>query len=343
MENKYLKWLSSESNSVYWHDSAIRSEQLDAFDNGAVGMTTNPFLINATLRNDTEFWKDKLQEIPKGLTGDEKVLLLIKCVTGYYADQLMPIFNKKNKGMGYVCAQTNPSKTGDFQYMVEQAEIYSQWAPNIVVKLPGTRAGIEACEVCAAKGISVAITVSFSVSQVLAAGEAFQRGADMAKEKGIEPGLGIAVLMVGRLDDYLRDVAHDTKSIVTEYDINHAGTACIKRAYDIFQERGYEAYIMPAGCRNADHIVDLAGANMIMSISPKITEMIIDEKPDTIKKIDNQVSADSIKRLLSMPEFRKAYEPKGLSIDELISFGATNRTTTQFIECGWKPLSEFQY
>jgi len=149
--------------------------------------------------------------------------------------------------------------------------------------------------------------------------------------------------MVGRLDDYLRDVAHDTKSIVTEYDINHAGTACIKRAYDIFQERDYEAYIMPAGCRNAEHIVDLAGANMIMSISPKITEMIIDEKPDTIKKIDNPVSADSIKRLLSMPEFRKAYEPKGLSIDELISFGATNRTTTQFIECGWKPLSEFEY
>jgi len=343
MINKYLKWLSSESNSIYWHDSAIRSEQVDAFSNGAVGMTTNPFLINATLRNDPEFWKERLQEIPKGLSKDEKVLALVKCVTGFYSDQLMPIYNKNIHGKGYVCAQTNPNKTGDFQYMVDQAEIYSKWAPNIVVKLPGTRAGLKACEVCAAKGINVAITVSFSVPQVLAAGKAFQKGADEAKEKGIKPGLGIAVLMVGRLDDYLRDVAHDTQSIVTEYDINHAGTACIKRAYDIFQERGYEAFLMPAGCRTADHIIDLAGAKMIMSISPKIAKMINDKKPDTVERIDKQVATDSVERLLTMAEFRKAYEPNGLLLDELITFGATNRTTTQFIESGWNPLTEFNY
>ena len=71
MENRFLKWLSSETQSVYWHDSAIRAEQLEGFSNGAVGMTTNPFLVNQTLAKDTSFWADALAKLPKGLKGDE--------------------------------------------------------------------------------------------------------------------------------------------------------------------------------------------------------------------------------------------------------------------------------
>ena len=52
MENRFLKWLSSETQSVYWHDSAIRAEQLEGFSNGAVGMTTNPFLVKEALALD---------------------------------------------------------------------------------------------------------------------------------------------------------------------------------------------------------------------------------------------------------------------------------------------------
>ena len=73
MENRFLKCLSSETQSVYWHDSAIRAEQLEGFSNGAVGMTTNPFLVNQTLAKDTSFWADALAKLPKGLKGDEKV------------------------------------------------------------------------------------------------------------------------------------------------------------------------------------------------------------------------------------------------------------------------------
>ena len=59
-ENKYLKWLSSETKSIFWHDSARREEQLESFENGAMGMTTNPFLINATLNADRAFWADRV-------------------------------------------------------------------------------------------------------------------------------------------------------------------------------------------------------------------------------------------------------------------------------------------
>ena len=340
-EHKYLKWLSGQTPTVYWHDSAIRAEQQEAFANGATGMTTNPFLIHSTLSSDREFWADQLAKVSKDLKGDEKVYELVKLVTGFYAKEAYPIFEKGNPGEGYVCAQTNPNKTGDAEYMIEQAKILSSWAPNIVVKIPATNAGITAYEECAAMGMNVAATVSFTVPQVLAVGEAAKKGKERAVKAGIKPGLSIAVLMCGRLDDYLRDVAHDNQADVKESDIVQAGLACLKKAYGIFNERGYDTYLMPAGCRGANQIVELAGAKMIFSIAPKIVKLIDPDTPCE-ERIDVPIEKDVLDRLMTMKEFRKAYEEDGMTREEFITFGSTNRTTDQFINDGWNPLVNFK-
>lgn len=206
-----------------------------------------------------------------------------------------------------------------------------------VVKIPATRAGIEAIEELAATGMNAAATVSFTVPQVLAVGEAIQRGHEKARASGIEPGLGIAVLMVGRLDDYLRDVMYDTRAEASEKDIVWAGVAAIKRVYEIFNERQYDAILMPAGCRGAHHITDLAGARMIMSIAPAISEML-EGVTEFEERIDRPVEPEIIDRLMKMPEFRKAYEPDGMKPDEFITFGSCNRTLDQFVNDGWNVL-----
>ena len=337
-DNPYLKWLGSETASIYWHDSAIIAEQEGAFSNGATGMTTNPFLINGTLSADRASWKPQLAIVDRNLSGDDKVLALMKAVTGYFAQKVEPIFRLGTAGKGYVCAQTNPNSTGDTEYMVAQAKILASWAPNIVIKLPATAAGIRAYEECVALGFNVAATLSFTVPQVLAVAEARKRGRARALAQGVKPGLAIAVLMVGRLDDYLRDVAKDSRSSVRESDIIQAGTACIKRAYAIFQEKGFDGFLMPAGCRGGYHIKALAGARMIMSIAPKIADALADEKGPFVEGIADPVPKDAIERLMTLPEFRKAYEPDGMRLEEFITFGSTNRTTSQFIESGWNPL-----
>ena len=341
-ENRYLKWLSSETDSIYWHDSAIFAEQQEALENGAVGMTTNPFLIQSTLNSDRGFWEARLEGISKELKGTEKAEALMKCATGFYAENLRPIFDKGEIGKGFVCAQTNPLKTGDRDLMIEQARRYTAWAPNIVIKLPATNAGIQAYEACVAEGMNVAATVSFTVPQVLAVGEAAARGKEKARAKGIKPGLTIAVLMVGRLDDYLRDVAQDSEAAVSESDITQAGLACIKRAYSIFNERGYDTFLMPAGCRGANHITELAGAKMIMSIAPKIAKLLKDVDCFE-KRIDIPIADDVIRRLMTMPEFCRAYEVDGMKPTEFIAYGASNRTTDQFINDGWNPLVNFKF
>ena len=52
--------------------------------------------------------------------------------------------------------------------------------------------------------------------------------------------------MIGRIDDYLRDVAQDNKAKVTEADIRQAGLAMAKRTYAIYKERDYKAVLLVA-------------------------------------------------------------------------------------------------
>ena len=337
--NNYLKWLTDETDTVYWNDGAVPGELEAAAENGAIGATTNPFLIYNALRDHPDDFAAALKGIDSGLSGDERAEALIRRVTSEIAGLLSGYTGMP--GGGYCCAQVNPNRPGDEKTMLEQARRYAAVRDSIVVKLPATAAGLKVFEECAAFGFNVAATVSFTAAQVLAAGAAFERGSAKAAANGIRPGLGIAVLMVGRLDDYLRDVAHDSGSAATEEDIRLSGLAAIKRAYGIFNERGYGCKLMPAACRGPYHVTELAGADMIMSITPKIAETLTDAQGPFEERIGVPVPADVVKRLSTMPEFIKAYEPEGLGVEEFISYGATNRTLTQFCVAGWDMLVNY--
>jgi len=333
--NNYLRWLTGNTDSVYWNDSASLHELDAAIANGAVGATTNPFLINNAVRNCPEDWAIP-ENLDKELNGDDKAEALTRLVTSAIAGILNKFSGKP--GGGFCCAQVNPNKPGDEKVMLEQACRYAAIADGIVVKVPATYTGLKVYEECASRGFNVAATVSFTVPQVLAAGAAFERGRKKAEANGIEPGIGVAVLMTGRLDDYLRDVARDSGSAATEEDIRQSGLAAIKRAYGIFEERGYKCKLMPAAGRGPYHVTELAGADMIMSIAPKIAETLEDLCEPFESRINKPIPADVIKRLSDMPEFIKAYEPDGMSAEEFITYGATNRTLAQFCLTGWDKL-----
>ncbi len=339
--NAYLQWLANETPSTWWNDSAILAEQEHAYAHGATGMTTNPVLVNGAIYGDKEMWKERLSGMDKSIAGDAKALEIMKAVTGYYAEKTLPIFEKGVVGEGYVCAQVNPNFHADTEYMVEQAKVLAAWSKNIVVKLPATAAGIRAFENCVAFGLNVAASVSFTVPQVLAVAEARERGKKTAAKNDVTPGLSIAVIMVGRLDDYVRDVAKDNQVSIQENDIIQAGTACIKRAYGIFQKKGFDTFLMPAGCRGAYHVTSLAGAKMIMSVGPSIQKALGLEQQPYTQNIDQEVPKDVIERLMKLDEFRRAYEPDGMRPEEFVTFGATNRTLTQFIESGWKSIVSY--
>jgi transaldolase len=254
----------------------------------------------------------------------------------------MPTFEASTGQSGFVCAQVNPARAGDRECMYPMAKRFHAWAPNIAVKLPATAAGLDVLEECIAEGITTTATVSFTVPQAVAIAERHRAGLARAKANGIEPGKCFAVIMIGRLDDYLREVAHDTRAQVSEADIRQAGLAVAKRAYSLYTQRGYDALLLVAALRGTYHLTELAGAALLMSIHPTYQEPFVTQDFPREARIDHPVPADVIERLQQIPDFVRAYEPDGMQPSDFVSFGTTQRTLSQFVEVGWKELESYR-
>ena len=72
-----------------------------------------------------------------------------------------------------------------------------------------------------------------------------------------------------------------------------------------------------------------------MSIAPNVQKLLLEPGVPRELRIEKPVAPDVIKRLLTIPDFVKAYEPDGMKPDDFISYGLTQRTLAQFIEAGW--------
>lgn len=342
-QTKFLSWAIGNTKTVWWHDSAEPTELKRGIERGAIGATTNPFLSHLALSKNRNAWAKQITHaLSKDLEPDLRAEALMGIVIRHAASQLKPEYDNSNRRMGYVCAQVNPARAGNREYMLSMARRFSSWAPNIAVKLPATAAGLDVLEDCTAEGITATLTISYTVPQVIAIAERHRRGIQRAKEKGAEPGRCFAVVMIGRLDDYLRDVAHDCRADISESDIRQAGLAVSKRAYSIYKERGYEAVLIIAALRGAYHMTELVGAELIMSIAPPYQEILLSGDIPCEERIQAPISTDVIESLSQLREFVRAYEPEGMTPQEFITYGVTQKTLAQFYEAGWKQLENFQ-
>lgn len=334
----YLDWLGRDTPTRWWHDSADPAELDVALDRGACGVTTNPVLVAAAMAVAPSSSADAASGIALDrLAPDARAERRVEMAVTRAARRLLPAFERSGGRHGYVCAQVNPARAGDRHDMLAMARRFQAWAPNIAVKLPATAAGLDVLEACVGEGISVTATVSFTVAQALAIAERHRCGSLRARQNGVAPGRCFAVLMVGRLDDYLRDVGQDGGPALEETDIRRAGLAVAKRTYALYRERGYAASLLVAALRGSYHLTELAGAEMVISIHP--TYQALFASPDLARqeRIDVPVPATTLDRLRRLPEFVRAYEPDGLTAPEFITYGLTQRTLAQFTE-SWKAL-----
>jgi transaldolase len=339
----YLDWVLENTPTKWWHDSAEAGELQLGLARGAIGVTTNPFLANLALVKDRDLWAPAIDAVlAQKLPPEQKAEALMQIPVMRTTEKLMPEFTATQGQSGFVCAQVNPLRAGDRDCMLAMAKRFHRWAPNIAVKLPATSAGLDVAEDCVAEGITVTLTVSFTVPQALAIAERHRAGIARAKAKGVAPGKCFAVIMIGRLDDFLREVAHDNQAAVSESDIRQAGLAATKRAYSLYRERGYEAVLLVAALRGDYHLTELAGADLLMSIAPAFQEAFVTKDLPREERIGCPVPADAIERLCQMREFVRSYEPDGMTPEEFMAFGATQRTLSQFCEVGWKLMESYR-
>lgn len=338
----YLQWLTQETPTKFWHDSAIPSEIDQAIKNGARGVTTNPVLTYKTLQAVPEFWQPQVDQIPQDLKPEERAEALLKMVACYAAGKLHDIFVETNGTDGYALGQLNPSICMDTELMLAQGLRYASWADNISVKTPTIMSALPLVEELASRGIAVCTTLNFSVSQAMAVGEAYMKGRNKAIAAGISPKPIFVVQQGGRLDEYLLECVKDNRINIDPALTQNAGNAVCKKVYRLFRERNIPARIMPAGLRGVHHLTSMAGADMTFSLQARVQQMVIDADPERICHIDDEIPNSIIQELYKIPEFVKAYEEGALKPEEFITFGVTQKTMSQFLWTGWAPLETYQ-
>jgi transaldolase len=337
----YMQWLAEKTPGAWWIDSSDPDDVKHALAIGAEGITTNPLLCARALYAKPDYWREVLGSLPSG-SADQRAREIIRRMTVHAASWVKSIYDATGGAQGYVCCQVNPQLYSEADAQVEEARSIAKYAPNVSVKLPMSKAGIIALEQCIAEGISVTGTVSFSLSQVLAIGEACERGSGKARAKGINPGHCNAVIMVGRLEDYLMFAARDMGRPELCADIPHAGVLVVKKAAELFGERNYSAVLLPAGMRGIHQIQNLAGIKGILSVSPNLANDL--EKQDIlrIEKLNEPADENLVRRLGVMADFRNVYLPGGLEATEYIALGSFQQTITQFYESGWLRIGAFE-
>jgi transaldolase len=337
----YLEWLAQDTPTKWWHDSAIPAEIDAAIANGALGVTTNPVLTYRALVADPEHWTPQVERIPAEVAGVERAEALLAIVAREAAAKFEDVHERTEGRHGYALGQLDPSICSDSERMLAQALRYVSWAPNIAVKLPTVRAALPVIEELAARGVAVCTTLNFSVSQALAAGEAYERGAARARAAGIPVRPCFVVQQGGRLDEYLGDIAQDSGIDIGRDELAQAGNAVCKRAYRLFQDRGISARIMPAGLRGVHHLSAMAGGEVVFSLQARVQRAAIEADLPRVEHIDEEVPATVVARLRRIPEFVRAYDEDGMAPEEFLTFGVNQRTLSQFFWTGWAPLETY--
>jgi transaldolase len=203
------------------------------------------------------------------------------------------------------------------------------------VKFPNTLPGLVAMEEATALGININATVSFSVPQAIAAAEAVERGLERFAADGgdVDSMTPVITLMIGRMDDWVKVLVERDSISLRDGAADWAGIAVFKRAYALFQERGYRARLLAAAYRNLGHWTELVGGDVTLTMPFAWQERCdasgIEPTPRIDVPVDPEIVADLLEKV---PDFRRAYEPTGMTVDEFEAFGPSARTLRAFIK-----------
>ncbi|MGX1585824.1 transaldolase [Microbacterium sp. NPDC055502] len=207
-----------------------------------VGVTTNPTIFaNAiTDKNDTSYDAQVTELAASGASAEEAVFAATTQDVGAALDIFRPVWEQSGHVDGRVSIEVSPDLAHDTDGTVAQAK--ELWAkidrPNLLVKIPATKAGLPAITEAIAHGISVNVTLIFSLERYAEVIDAYLTGLERAKDAGVDLSTvhSVASFFVSRVDTETDKRLTAIGTDAAEALKSKAGLANARLAYELFEQ-----------------------------------------------------------------------------------------------------------
>lgn len=329
------------SNTQALHDAGV-SLWLDDLSRGRIesgnlqqlietrnisGVTTNPSIFAAALSQGTGYQEQIKQIASSDATLDEAVQQLTTADVRSACDIFRPVFDSTGGKDGWVSLEVDPRLARETQATIDEAESLAEQVgrENLLIKIPATTEGLGAITAVVAQGISVNVTLIFSLTRYREVINAWLRGLELAFEAGrdISAIRSVASFFVSRVDTEI-DSRLDALSLDDQTRSRlkgKAGVANAQLAYQIFldsldterwrllADRGahpQRPLWASTGTKNPDYpdtlyVTGLATENSVNTVPEKTLEATADHGV-----IDSAITVDPEAQNLIMDEIGNA-------------------------------------
>lgn len=245
MTNERTAALSAAGVSIWLDDLSrgrINSGGLQTLiaEKNVVGVTTNPTIFAGALSNGESYAEQVAELKAAGADASKAVFEITTDDVAAASDVFADIYASSKGYDGRVSIEVEPGFAHDAAATIAQAK--ELWAkvnrPNAMIKIPATLEGLEAITAVIAEGISVNVTLIFSLERYRAVINAFLTGLEQAKANGIDiSGIhSVASFFVSRVDS---EINTRLEAVGTPEAIelkSKAGVANAQLAYEVFEQ-----------------------------------------------------------------------------------------------------------
>lgn len=313
------------------------------------GVTTNPPLSWAAVKDDPGFWREwaieQKRKNPKA-SAREVWWMMYREIVKRGAEKYLGVFNQSRFLWGYLSGQVDPRDYQNEEAMKTQALEIKKVASNIMIKIPATAEGVRVIKFLTSKGIPTNATLAFILPQFVAAANAVREGLEIAKKDGVDLSQWRSVIttMSARYEE-LGDFEKEQEKLgikLTEAEIRWSSIAILKKAIQFLIDGNYPSKMLVASMRKGPvvdgktrvwHFEKVAGADLVYTCPGKYISMVdeycydIEFDPEAWKE---PVPEEVLEKLNKFQYFREAYDPKGLEPPQFNTHSSTVATASGF-------------
>jgi transaldolase len=213
-------------------------------DEGLAGVTSNPTIFQQAIANSPAY-QDDLQRLVVG-PQDAKAIFETLAVADIQAaaDVLHPVYKRTERRDGYVSIEVAPDLAYDAEATIAEARrlFAAVDRPNVMVKVPATKPGIDAIRQLIGDGININVTLIFGLERYAAVKEAYLQGLEkrLAAGQPIDHIASVASFFVSRVDTNVDDKLEKLAAqdgLQPKQLLGQAAVANAKLAYAQFQQK----------------------------------------------------------------------------------------------------------